>query len=659
MNAPLGIIDTRGPEVDLTPAPMRYISPNNDGTFDALTVPVSITDERFILSWRFEVIEPDGTIIRTIRNKDERPENAGFQSIVDRLLDVRTGIQLPEYIRWDGSTDNGEIAADGAYSFRVVAEDDNGNLGTSEAYEVIVDTTAPVITLVAPENRDRIFSPNGDGNKDTLSIGQSGTVEELWQAEIVNALGNAVRSFEWTDSSPGDIEWDGRSNLDEALPDGVYRYRIGSVDPAGNRARGEVANIIVNTEITPVSAAISNPFFSPNGDGSMDTVTLTPSVPNTTGILDWELVVRDSIGRPVRRYGDTRIAPAPIVFEGISDDQTLIGEGAYHAVLTVRYVNGNAPSAVSPDFIVDMTPPSVAVQSDRPLFSPNGDGKLDTVTFFQETSREERWIGIVSTETGAVVRQVTWPTLADQQVTWNGRQDDGRLAGDGTYFYTLESTDLAGNRAVSDPVEIVVDTSGAEIGLGAEFEAFSPNADNVRDRQRLFIRVDRADDVETYQVIVLSPAGEVVREFGGRNVVQPSVTWDGTHANGRRVPDGSYQAQLSVQFVNGIEILATTGGFIVDTTEPSVTVTVPYLLFSPDGDGERESLPIIQASTVEEAWSGAILNSSGALIHEYFWAGSASSVEWDGRDLAGNIADDGAYVYQITATDRAGNTTVE
>ena len=658
VNAPLGIIDTNGPAVEITYPQLKSISPNNDGSSDALTAPLSITDERFVMSWRFEVMDSDGTIVRTIRNKDDRPENAGFQSIVDRLLDVRTGIQIPESIRWNGSTDDGEVAPDGAYTFRVVAEDDNGNVGVSTMHTVVVDATAPELAIVAADDRDRIFSPNGDGNKDTFIIVQSGSAEELWRAEIVNSMGTAVRSFSWADSPPADITWDGRSENGEALPDGVYRYRVTSIDSAGNSVRGEVANIILNTEATPVSVTIGSSFFSPNGDGSMDTVTLTPSVPNTAGISDWELVVTDAQGKAVKRYGDSQIAPAPIVFDGVTSGQTLVSEGSYHAVLTVRYVNGNAPSAVSPDFVVDLTPPVVAVQSDNPLFSPNGDGKLDTVTFFQETSREERWIGSVRTESGAVVRQIVWPTLADQQVSWNGRQDDGRLVGDGIYFYVLESTDLAGNQVSSTPIEIVVDTSDAEIGLSAEFEAFSPNADNVRDRQRLFVRVDRDGDVASYEVTVVDPAGESVRNFEGRNVVQPSVTWDGTQANGRRVPDGVYRALLTVRFANGIEISAGTGEFVVDTVLPSVTVTVPYLLFSPDGDGERESIRIVQASSVEEAWSGSIRDQSGTLIREYFWAGNVAPLDWDGRDSAGNITADGTYVYQVAATDRAGNATV-
>jgi flagellar hook assembly protein FlgD/outer membrane protein OmpA-like peptidoglycan-associated protein len=655
VNAPLGIIDRIGPEVEITYPKTENISPNNDGTSDALTVPLTIQDERFVMSWRFEVIDSDGAVVRTIRNKDDRPENAGFQSIVDRLLDVRTGIQIPESIRWNGVTDDGEIAPDGEYTFRVVAEDDNGNLGVSDVPSVVVDSTPPEITILAVADRDRIFSPNGDGNKDVFTIGQTGTSETLWRAEIVNSLGTSVRSFTWADSPPRDVQWDGRSENGEALPDGVYRYRVSSVDAAGNSARGEIANIIMNTEVTPVSVAIGSSFFSPNGDGSMDTVTLRPSVPITVGISDWELVVTDAQGRSVRRYGDTQVAPSPVVFEGLSDSQTLVNEGSYHAVLTVRYVNGNAPSAASPEFVVDLTHPVVAVQSDNALISPNGDGKLDTVTFFQETSREERWIGTVSNESGAVVRQVVWPTLADQQVTWNGRQDDGRLAGDGTYFYVLESTDRAGNRVSSTPIQIVVDTSDAEIGVRAEFEAFSPNADNVRDRQRLFVRVDREGDVASYDVTVLDTSGGTVRRFEGRNAVQPSVTWDGTQANGRRAPDGLYQARLTVRFANGIEISAGTGEFVVDTAEPSVTVTVPYLLFSPDGDGERETIRIVQASSVEEAWTGSIRDESGGLIREYFWAGTVVPIEWDGTDTAGNTAADGTYHYQVSATDRAGN----
>lgn len=657
VNAPLGIIDTEGPVVDVTYPQTVTISPNNDGTKDSLSVPVSITDERFVMGWSFQVKNRDGELIREIRNKDERPENEGFQSIVDRVVSVRTGIDIPETVRWDGSTKSGESAPDGEYSFQLIAEDDNGNIGRSEIYRVAVDTTPPEISLADRAGDEKIFSPNGDGNKDTLEIPQSGSVERMWEAEIVDARGRQVRAFKWQESAPESIVWNGLTDNGEIAPDGVYRYKIESVDEAGNRGSGEVANIILNTESTPVSVSISTSYFSPNGDGRQDVVEFEPDVPNAVGITNWELLVRRVDGEVVRRYGDTQVAPRTIVFDGVSESRSVIPEGTYYAELSVRYSNGNAPSARSPEFTVDLTPPVVAVQSDRNLFSPNGDDRLDTVTFFQETSREERWVGTVRNSAGAIVREIVWPIVADQQVTWNGRRDDGRLAIDGTYYYALQSTDLAGNQTESDPVEVVLDTTDAEIGISAEFEAFSPNADNTRDWQQLFLRVDRADDVRAYSVTIIDEDERNVRRYAGGSELQRSVSWNGRRDDGLRVPDGIYRAMLDVEFENGVEISARTAGFVVDTAAPTVTVTAPYLLFSPDGDGERESIAIVQTSSIEEQWSASVRDVGGNPVQEYVWAGRVAPIEWDGRDSAGNLVEDGSYRYVVSATDRAGNST--
>lgn len=655
-NAPLGIIDTTGPDVTIDYPDTLVISPNNDGTQDALTIPVGITDDRFVMEWWFEV-ENDSRVVRTLRNKDERPENEGFQSIVDRIVSVQAGIQIPGAIRWDGSGDNGETVPDGTYRFRLSAADDNGNIGSSPWYTVEVDATAPVVVLDPPDESDRIFSPNDDGNKDVIAIGQSGSVEELWRAEIVNALGTPVYSRSWPNSNPDRFEWAGQTDSGDRVPDGVYRYRISTVDEGGNSASAEVANIIVNTESTPVGLQVSSAYFSPNSDGTLDSVALTPSVPNMTGIESWRIDVIDAFERGVWSYEDRGGAPQPVEWRGRTGDGLPAPEGSYRARLAVVYRNGNRPSGESPEFVIDITPPTVAVQADRTLFSPNGDGKLDSVTLFQETSREERWIATVATPSGAVVRRFVWPNLAEQQVTWNGRQDDGRLAEDGTYFYSLQSTDRAGNQTTSEPIGIELDTSESEVGIRAEFDAFSPNADGVRDRQQFSLRVDRAQDVRLYSIQITDASGSVIRRFEGRSAVQTAISWDGTDPDLRRVPDGIYRAGFNVEFLNGIELSAGTAEFVVDTTPPSITVTTPFRLFSPDGDGVKDSVRIVQTSSAEEQWTGSIIG-DGRVVRELVWAGRVGSVNWDGRDPAGNIVPDGQYLYRVEATDRAGNRTV-
>jgi hypothetical protein len=72
-----------------------YISPNNDGAADDLLLPVEISDERFVNSWSLTITDDAGQTVRTIENKEQRPENEGFQNIVDRLLYVKKGVPIP------------------------------------------------------------------------------------------------------------------------------------------------------------------------------------------------------------------------------------------------------------------------------------------------------------------------------------------------------------------------------------------------------------------------------------------------------------------------------------------------------------------------------------------------------------------------------------
>jgi flagellar hook assembly protein FlgD/outer membrane protein OmpA-like peptidoglycan-associated protein len=655
LNAPLGIIDTVGPAIEVDYDDIEYISPNNDGTQDALVVPITITDERFVVRWRFEVADANGTVVRTIANKDERPENAGFQSFVDRVTAVSAGVAIPPEIRWDGTSDDGSLVDDGEYRFSVSALDDNGNSSVSALFPVVVDATAPEVAVAQPASDERIFSPNDDGNKDVITIAQTGSSEDEWLATVTNASGAVVRSYTWRSAAPLDLVWDGRNDDGRVVADGLYRYQIRATDRGGNRAAASLANIIVNTESTPVSVSISTGRFSPNGDGALDTVTITPEVPNTVGIVEWSLVVRTAAGETVRAHTFREEPPEAVVFDGRDEDGEVIPEGQYFAELEVAYRNGNHPSAQSAVFEVDVTPPLADARIDRDLFSPNNDGNLDTITIFNEASREERWYGRITNSDGVAVRTFTWLDVPEQRVVWGGRQDDGRLSVDGRYFYTLESTDGAGNRGATTPIPFVIDTSDADVAVRAEFEAFSPNADGVRDLQRFFPRVERELQVASYVLSVESETGEVVRSFEGRGEISGSVTWDGTRSNGRHVADGRYRGVVNVTFSNGVLTDAQTALFEVDTVPPTIELTSEYLLFSPDGDGNRDVLRIEQSSSDEEQWSGRIRSSSGETVKELIWTGTTRSIEWAGTDEAGNAVADGSYQYSVTSSDRAGN----
>lgn len=658
-NIPLGVVDTTPPEVELTYPEVEYISPNNDGNFDALSFPLAITDERYVMSYRLIVENEDGQTVREIQNKEDRPENEGIRNIIDRLLAVDSGIPVPDTLRWDGTTDEGAVASDGRYRFFVESTDDNGNVGRSEIQELVIDTQPPSISIERPSSDERIFSPNDDGNKDSLTISQDGSQEDSWRGQILAGGDRVVRAFEWSAGAPESFTWDGTNSEGILVPDGVYRYRVTSTDRAGNTTTETLENIIVNTQSTPIGLAIDSSVFSPNGDGVLDRLELTPDVPIQTGVEEWSLSIRTTDGNAVRTYRGEASVPEPIAFDGRNEAGEVIAEGEYRARLSMRYRNGNTPEASSPQFRVDLTAPEASVRADNEIFSPNNDGNLDSMVIFQDTSEEDRWVGRIRNSDGELVRSYTWFGTPERRFDWNGRNGEGELVSDGTYSYEIEATDAAGNTGSSQRIRFELSTAETPVIITAAEDAFSPNSDGVRDQLRILPQVRVNEGIERYQLDIVNAEGSLVRSFSGEERLPGQFTWNGQTQAGTRVPDGVYRARLDVRYRNGNEENARTGEFRVDTEYPQAEIEASPLLFSPNGDGNRDVVRIIQTSTEEELWEAAILNASEEMVRSYVFQGELESFEWDGTDEAGNQVADGSYAYRVTSTDAAGNRTEE
>jgi outer membrane protein OmpA-like peptidoglycan-associated protein/flagellar hook assembly protein FlgD len=654
VNIPIGLLDRDPPEIRITTDKEEYISPNLDGVLDDLTKPIAITDARYVKGYRFIVSDSQGNPVREIVNADERPENVSFKNIVDRLLYVKEGIQVPESLRWDGRNDSGTVVADGAYSYRVEAWDDNGNLGKSASGTVIVDNTPPSAAVSASY---LVFSPNGDGNKDVLLLEQNGSIEDLWQFSIRDAAGAEKVSFSWQNQAPQNFEWNGKDGAGALAADGVYSYRVTATDRAGNTGSAQLDNIIINTMSTPIRLAVNPAVFSPNDDGVRDTAQIALEVPVTSGIERWRLELRGENGEVRRTYtGGSRIDPT-LVFDGRDDAGKVLGEGSYRTFLEVFYQNGNNPKAESPALTVDLTPPSAAVSADLAVFSPDGDGNKDSVTIFQETSEETLWQGIIENLDGQPVHTFSWRGRADPRLVWTGRGDDGSLQPDGIYFYSLKSADRAGNAAGSKKLRFEINTQKTEVFISSDQTTFSPNADGIKDRVRLTPNLKVSEGVARFSLRILDRQGTAVKNVTGQNRPPEAYAWDGLDDQGRRLPDGEYIAALILDYTKGDHHEVRTASFTIDTTPPEATLSAAYTLFSPDGDGRRDEIPIRQSTSPEVLWEGEIRDAANGTVRSFYWKQKAEDFNWDGRDDNGNRAADGRYTYILKSADAAGNTT--
>ncbi|MFP4384180.1 MAG: FlgD immunoglobulin-like domain containing protein [Spirochaetia bacterium] len=654
-NLPLGVIDRNPPDIRIGPDEITYFSPDYDGVKDNLVIPLAVEDERYVKGYRLIIKNGSGDTVRTIKNKDERPENEGFRNIIDRLVYVKAGITVPESLRWDGNDDNGSLVPDGTYTYHVEAWDDNGNTGRTESRSVVVDTLDPEVTVELPYT---IFSPNGDGNKDTLMVDQFGSSEDSWSAAVYNAADEKVAGFSWS-GKPEAFQWDGKNDEGILVPDGVYRYVISSTDKAGNSVVNRTDNIVINTEETPINLSVSDANFSPDGNGIKDTVVFTAEAPSATQIDEWELRITNEEDETVRTFSGEGELPDSITFNGKDDSGNRLPESTYTAKLNLLYVNGNNPSDDSPPFNLDLTPPTVQTKAQWDVFSPNGDGRKDFLIIFQETSREESWVGTVTDSEGNERYSVTWKGNAESKYSWNGRNEEGELLEDGQYFYQLSSTDLAGNSVRSNIVDFEIDTRETPVQLSFESSHFSPNGDGRKDTQTFSPELGITDSVDSYEIAVLDTGGRKIKRFTGEGVPPSTVVWDGKSDEGNLVRDGEYRASFTAEYKHGNKPSAVTSLFTVDTLFPEITVKTPTRLFSPDGDGNKDQITITQSSSPEDLWEGVILDSEGDEVDSWFWSGETEDLVWDGTDNAGNTVSDGIYSYRVSSEDKAGNKTVE
>ena len=161
----------------------EYISPNNDGVQDTLVIPLKIKEKRYIKEWKLIIYNENGDVVRTIGNKRKDEEKLTFTTFFKKLFNPKSGVDIPSSIVWNGRLGDeasalglvpGDVAPDGKYYYIFRATDDNDNTGVSARYYVIVDCTAPVITLETMTDDEKSF---GEGTKPSVKIKQTGSAE--------------------------------------------------------------------------------------------------------------------------------------------------------------------------------------------------------------------------------------------------------------------------------------------------------------------------------------------------------------------------------------------------------------------------------------------------------------------------------------------------
>ena len=527
---------------------------------------------------------------------------------------------------WNATLDTSALA-DGSYNVSVRGTDLQGNQNLSEnVVEIIIDNSAPAVSLVAPVvgnySGSLLFNASSDSGVSRVSFVEFGYMHSD-DAQIT-----------WINGTEGaDGYWS--VTLDTfALADGLYNLSVRSTDSAGNE--NELLSVVeVVVDNTEPGITLNAPVA---GHYSGELLFNASSEDDVSGVRLVEFGYRRSPGVEVTWINGTEGGDGSWT---ATFDTTGVTDGVYRlSVRSTDYADNQELSEDAVQIVVDNTLSDVHLvapveghYSGELLFNASSDDGLSGVEFvefgYALPGADITWINGIESESGGV---------------WGVMFDTFPLD-DGVYNVSIRSTDSANNKnELLNVVEIIIDNSAPAVSLDAPLVGnYSGN---------LSFRASSEGGVSGVELV----------EFGHRLSGHSEVTWfDGTEAadgswnatfDTTVLADGLYNLSVrSTDFAGNEELSEDFVEVVIDNSLPDVSLVAPVV-------GNYSGELLFNAST-SDALSGVEIvqfgyrNSSDAEV-TWFDGTEAADGSWNAT-FDTTVLADGLYNLSVRSTDFAGN----
>lgn len=653
----------------------RHFSPNLDGAKDNLQIPLSIRKDGYLAKWKVLISRVENgknVVIRTYEStsaKEISKLTAG--RFFQRLVEKKEKIAVPPFVAWNGFVEKAQgsnavlvPAPHGLYQVQIVAIDESENESRTPWITVSLDLIKPWVGLQA---EGVIFSPNGDGRKETLSFNlPKSNVEPLdtVRLEIRSATNPLPQVWQWDGSKlPAVWSWNGNDPAGKPFAEGSYRVRVVAFDLAANSNLSPEWPVELVRTMETLTVAVSAPVFSPNGDGVLDQVSLALKASSRRGMESWVLSVRPAgTGNAVRTWRGTRDLAELVTFDGKDDQGKILTDGLYEIALAAGYDSGNAPEASVVRVEIDNTAPTVAAKALAANFIPvaTREGRKELSLEFSGSGREgDRFRLEILDDAKAVVWSSNLPG-APQNFAWDGHNQNGEVV-PGKYTAVVQGRDAVGNVARAETAVFDLIGEESKATTAPDVTSFSPGKGVGRDRVNLKTDITQKNLVTSESLVVFNDKKEVVRRMT-TNTFIPVWTFDGFGEGGKTLPDGRYSYQVEYELNTGEKPVAMGRPLVLDTTAISLKAPRHPVVFSPNEDGRLDLLD------VKLDWESSIQNpeqdrltltvrdQKGKVhLQKAFSHPFPDHFVWDGKDQTGAPAPEGDYVIHLEAVDSAQN----
>ncbi len=538
-------------------------------------------------------------------------------------------------------------------------------------------------------NAVRYFSPNLDGKKDVLTIPvviyDEGKLA-VWRVIIYQkvdtrfrtiktfSLASAVegealsfkRSFQRLFkrdegvTPPGYVEWNGVSDDNALMADGIYYLGYYARDINGNEQTSDLYPIVIDTLSPQAELELNETIFSPNGDERKETLTaaLTTEQLYPLDTLMVSVVAGgegSEMTKVVRRYSALAPQAQTLSWDGLQDNGRPAAEGLYRFHVVVSDFAGNVSEHVSKSLRLVRQFEVLEFSASLPAISPNSDGFFDTLTFDSALSSErglERW-QLTITPAGSQEPVMEFAGLGRLKATllYDGKDANGAILRDGKYTAQLVTSFDSGNIIHSQPLALAVDNTPPQLSATANERYFNPAALTGGSAQLSVTQRVSGTPKDTYRAAILGEAGELVYDFPETTGAVPErVRWDGKNNNAEIVP-GLYQYRLrgTDALANSIEV--TTDFFELISEQVNVRLRASAKVFSPNDDGIKDDVRFLL--NISEVYRRLLTKGSIEIamankrrVKAIPFTTYTNRFLWRGADAKGMRLKDGKYIYR-------------
>ncbi|HEV2719129.1 MAG TPA: FlgD immunoglobulin-like domain containing protein [Thermoanaerobaculia bacterium] len=290
----------------------------------------------------------------------------------------------------------------------------------------LVTVNCPATTTLSVS--ERYFSPNGDGQKETTTVGLSIAAGSIpWTLNARNAGGTVIRSWSGSGSCIY-LAWDGRDGNNIVQPDGDY-----TIEAINNNTGQQISSATTTIDTAAPAVSITAPannqlFSNVRGNGSHD-VTVTGSA-SDAHFSNWSLVQSGNLQPSITIASGTTALNGSLTWH-----TDALPNGSYALTLSATDLAGNAATASVSETVANFSLSQNAYQLDR--------SSAQTIAYSSTVPFTLTEVVTLKNSSGSVVRTLWSGSRAAGTYTdtWDGKNDQGTFVPDGPYSVTATAND--------------------------------------------------------------------------------------------------------------------------------------------------------------------------------------------------------------------------